>query len=133
VQGDPAELTDVPLFSSLSPGELESVARWSEKRHADPGVRLCGEGGAGYEFFVLRSGAAEVTKDGAAIRTLGAGDFFGELAFAGSGRRTATVTVTEPSELLVMYGTEFRRLEQECPGAAEGIRLAVAERTEPAA
>ena len=128
MQGDPVELADVPLFSGLSPEELKSVARWSETRHADPGEKLCAEGASGYSFFVLRSGAASVTRDGETIRTLGAGDFFGELAFASGGRRTATVTATEPSDLLVMYGTEFRRLEQELPSAAEGIRQAVAER-----
>jgi hypothetical protein len=37
-------------------------------------------------------------------------DFFGEIAILGDGRRTATVTTTSPSQLLVMFGTEFRRL-----------------------
>ena len=87
MQADHAELADVPLFSGLSPEELKSVARWSETRHADPGEMLCGEGAAGYSFFVLRSGGAAVTRDGETVRTLGAGDFFGELAFAGGGRR----------------------------------------------
>jgi hypothetical protein len=38
------------------------------------------------------------------------------------------VTATEASELLVLYGTEFRRLEQEFPAAAERLRAAVDER-----
>jgi CRP-like cAMP-binding protein len=55
-------------------------------------------------------------------------DFFGELAFAGGGRRTATVTATEPAEVLVLFGTEYRRLEQEFPAVAERLRVAVEER-----
>jgi CRP-like cAMP-binding protein len=126
---DPQALAGVPLFDALSPDEREMVARWLERRHAEPGERLCGEGAAGYSFFVLQSGEAAVTRDGEQLATLGAGDFFGELAFAGNGRRTATVTATVPSELLVLFGTEFRRLEQELPQAAERIREAVAART----
>jgi CRP-like cAMP-binding protein len=125
----PQALAGVPLFDALSPDEREMVARWLERRHAEPGERLCGEGAAGYSFFVLQSGEAAVTRDGEQLATLGAGDFFGELAFAGNGRRTATVTATVPSELLVLFGTEFRRLEQELPQAAERIREAVAART----
>jgi CRP-like cAMP-binding protein len=125
---DPKSLADVPLFASLSPAELETVARWLETRHAEAGERLCGEGATGYSFFVLRSGGATVTRDGEQLATLGPGDFFGELAMAGDGRRTATVTATAPSELLVLFGTEFRRLEQELPQAAEHIRRAVSER-----
>jgi CRP-like cAMP-binding protein len=128
MQPEPQTLAGMPLFASLSPAELESVAGWTEIRHAEPGDRLCGEGAAGYSFFVLSSGAAAVTRDGQAIRALGPGDFFGELAFLGGGRRTATVTATEPSELVVMFGTEFRRLEQELPDAAARIRSAIAER-----
>jgi CRP/FNR family transcriptional regulator, cyclic AMP receptor protein len=128
VQLDPRSLADLPLFESLSDEDLESVARWAEVRHAEPGDRLCGEGAAGYSFFVLRDGAAAVTRDGEDVATLRAGDFFGELAILGDGRRTATVTATEPTELLVMFGTDFRRLEQELPESAMRIKAVVADR-----
>jgi CRP-like cAMP-binding protein len=125
---DPSELRELPLFAALGDEELERVARWFELRRADAGERLCGEGASGYSFFVIRSGGASVTKDGEELRTLRRGDFFGELAFAGDGRRTATVVTTEPSELLVLFGTEFRRLEQELASVAEELRAAVDER-----
>ena len=37
-------------------------------------------GRAGYEFFVLIDGTADVTQKGKRISTLGPGDFFGEIA-----------------------------------------------------
>jgi voltage-gated potassium channel len=49
------------------------------------------------------------------------GDFFGEMAILGDGRRTATVTSTSPVRLLVMFGTEFRRLEAEYPMIASRL------------
>jgi CRP/FNR family transcriptional regulator, cyclic AMP receptor protein len=122
------QLRDLPLFEDLTGEELATVAPWFTTRHVEAGERLCGEGAPGYMFFVLRSGAASVTGAGKELAMLRGGDFFGELALAGAGRRTATVTATEPSELLVLYGTEFRRLEQEFPAAAERLRAAVEER-----
>ena len=121
-------LRELPLFEDLTAEELATVAPWFEARRVQADERLCGEGAPGYMFFVLRSGAASVTGAGKQLAELRAGDFFGELALAGGGRRTATVTATEPSELLVLYGTEYRRLEQEFPAAAARLRAAVDER-----
>jgi CRP-like cAMP-binding protein len=36
-------------------------------------------------------------------------------AILGDGRRTATVTASSPSSLLVVFGSEFRRLEAAHP------------------
>jgi CRP-like cAMP-binding protein len=123
-------LAKLPLFSSLTPDERDLVAGWAELRTASPGDRLCGEGASGYSFFVLCSGAADVTQDGQGLRALGPGDFFGELAILGDGRRSATVTAVEPSTMLVFFGTEFRRLEAELPGVAARIRQAVEQRAQ---
>jgi CRP-like cAMP-binding protein len=68
-----------------------------------------------------------VTINGIEVRTLGPGDFFGELAILGDGRRTATVTTASPSQVLVLFGTEFRRLQKEYPETAERIESALRE------
>jgi voltage-gated potassium channel len=67
------------------------------------------------------------------VNTLGPGDFFGELAILGDGVRTATVTTTSPSRLLVLFGTEFRQLQQEQPDLASRIEAGVRARLQPAA
>jgi len=123
----PDDLAGIPLFDTLEPDEQASIAPWFEIEYVSPGVNLCGEGASGYSFFVLRDGTATVTIDGDEIRTLGPGDFFGELALLGDGRRTATVTTTTPSHVLVLFGTEFRRLQQEHPETAERIESALRE------
>jgi CRP-like cAMP-binding protein len=56
------------------------------------------------------------------IRQLGPGDFFGELSIVGDGRRTATVKATSPVTVWSMFGTQFRRLEQQFPEVAKRIR-----------
>jgi voltage-gated potassium channel len=123
----PDDLTGIPLFDSLEPEDRATIAPWFEVQEVSAGVNLTGEGATGYEFFVLRDGTATVTVDGEEIRTIGSGDFFGELAILGDGRRTATVTTDSASQVLVLFGTEFRRLQQEFPGTAERIESALRE------
>ena len=115
------DLAGFPLFDTLEPEARTAIAPWFEVRDVSAGVKLTGEGATGYSFFVLRDGTAAVSVDGTEVRTLGAGDFFGELAILGDGRRTATVTTLEPSQVLVLFGTEFRRLQQEFPELATRI------------
>jgi CRP-like cAMP-binding protein len=116
-----ADLAGIPLFDTLDADGRTAIAPWFELEDVSPGVKLIGEGASGYSFFVLRAGTATVTINGIEVRTLGAGDFFGELAILGDGQRTATVTTTAPSQVLVLFGTEFRRLQQELPEIAATI------------
>jgi CRP/FNR family cyclic AMP-dependent transcriptional regulator len=128
---DTDTLASLPLFSSLTQEQLATVAGWSELRTLGVGDHAVGEGASGYCFFVVRDGSAAVTQDGRELARLGPGDFFGELALLGDGRRTATVTAVEPTTVLVFFGTEFRRLEAELPEVAEKIRQTMAQRLEP--
>ena len=115
------DLVGVPLFADLEPDERETLASWFEVQDISAEFKLTGEGASGYSFFVLCEGNATVTIDGNEVRTLEPGDFFGELAILGDGRRTATVTTTSPVRVLVLFGTEFRQLQQEYPELAAQI------------
>ena len=119
------DLAGIPLFGTLEPDERATIAPWFELQDVSPGVNLTGEGASGYEFFVLRDGTATVTINGIEVRTLRPGDFFGELAILGDGRRTATVTTASPAQVLVLFGTEFRRLQRAYPETAERIESAI--------
>jgi CRP-like cAMP-binding protein len=122
-------LRDLPLFAGLSNVEREYVAAWLEMRSAQAGERVIAEGAAGYEFFIIEEGTAEVVQDGEGIRTLGPGDFFGEMALVGlAPRRAASVLATSPLRLLVMHGLHFRELEARQPDVARRIRATVASR-----
>jgi CRP-like cAMP-binding protein len=72
------------------------------------GETLVTEGEPATEFFVLLEGEAVVERGGSAVRTLGPGDFFGEVALVARTRRTATVTATEPSRVAVFDEHAFR-------------------------
>ncbi len=116
-----ADLAGIDLFSSLEKPDLESIAPWFSDETAAEGVRLCGEGASGYSFFVLAEGSAVVTANGRRLAELGPGDYFGEIAMLDGRRRSATVTTTAPARLLVMFGSEFRQLQQAQPLIADRI------------
>lgn len=125
----PDDLTGVPLFAELSEEERATLAEWFEISEASPGATLVSEGAAGYTFYILIDGAAQVTVGGETVATYEPGDFFGEMAILGGGRRTATVTLTTPSRLLSMFGTDFRRLQQEQPAVAEQLETKMRQRS----
>jgi CRP-like cAMP-binding protein len=125
---DPSDLAPFPLFGSLSESELAEVAGWFEVKEVGAGVRLVGQGATGHSFFVICDGEVAVTAQAGEIATLGAGDFFGELALLATGRRTATVTTTESSRILVLFGPDFDRLRSRYPTIAAELEAALERR-----
>ena len=125
---DPARLKGVPLFSSLSEQDLVAVAEQAGEREVAAGTVVAREGDLGEEFFVIESGTAEVTRDGAPLTTLGPGDFFGESALLREERRIATVTAASPMVLIVMTGAAFRELDATTPAVREAVSQALADR-----
>src|SRR5512134_2515974 len=82
-----------PLFKNLARGDLVQLAMATQDLEVEPGKVLAREGEIGQEFFVIVDGEVSVSKDGAEIRRLGPGEFFGEIALVwDSPRRTATVS-----------------------------------------
>jgi voltage-gated potassium channel len=125
---DPSDLAALPFFESLSEPELAEVAAWFEAREVGAGVKLVGEGTTGHSFFVICDGEAAVTAHGDEIATLGTGDYFGEVALLETGRRTASVTTTTPSRILVLFGNDFTRLRTRYPAIAAELEAAVRRR-----
>jgi CRP-like cAMP-binding protein len=104
-------LARAPLFSELSKHELGELAKATEDLEVEEGKVLAREGDLGREFFVIVDGEVSVTKDGAELRRLGPGDFFGEIALVYENpRRTATVTAATPLRFFVLTRQSFRSL-----------------------
>jgi CRP-like cAMP-binding protein len=124
------ELAPFALFASLSKHEREVVGRFMDRVDVPAGRTLASEGSFAHEFFVIDSGEATVTRGSALIRSLGPGDFFGEIALLESDRRTATVTADTDMRLIVMHSREFHSMMAEAPDVAERVRTVMQERLE---
>lgn len=121
-------LKRAPLFAHCSKSELGSIALLADEIDMPEGKVLTTEGAPGREFFVLIEGSADVRRKGRKINTMSSGDFFGEIALVADRPTTASVTVTEPSSLLVITATGFRRLLRDAPDVQHKVLLALAAR-----
>jgi CRP-like cAMP-binding protein len=109
---DAGTLKQVPLFSSLSDDELDSLVPLFNERSFRAGHEITKEGQPGFGFFVIESGSAKVTVHGEEKHTLGPGDYFGEIALLDPGPRLATITTDSPFVAHHLSATEFRQLVQ---------------------
>jgi signal-transduction protein with cAMP-binding, CBS, and nucleotidyltransferase domain len=103
-------LRSLPLFNSLDDRRAERVLNLSHEHQAAAGELVVEQWQVSRELYVVLDGAVAVTVDGRLRGALGEGDFFGEIAAmewsAGFARtRTATVTATVPTRLLVLDWT----------------------------
>jgi CRP/FNR family cyclic AMP-dependent transcriptional regulator len=116
------------FFKDLSRGELRELAKVTEDMEVDEGRALTREGASGSEFFVIIDGEAAVTKEGADVRTLGPGDFFGEISLLEDRPRTATVTAKSPLRFFVLTRQNFRALLNKQPQLDEKVTSALEDR-----
>jgi len=125
---EPARLDQSPLFAALSAEERAEVAACLREVTVDAGISLATQGENAYELFVIEAGEAEVRKDGEIVRTLSAGDVFGEIGVLATGTRTASVVATSPMRVVAMFVREFKQLESRMPALARSLRETMAER-----
>jgi CRP/FNR family cyclic AMP-dependent transcriptional regulator len=121
----------VPLFARCSRAELKEIAMLADEIDLKEGKEMTREGAPGREFFVLLDGTADVKKNGRRVNTLGAGDFFGEIALVSREPRTATVIATSPVRALVITDRSFRRLLDDAPQVQTKVMEAMAQRLAP--
>jgi CRP/FNR family transcriptional regulator, cyclic AMP receptor protein len=111
-------LRQVPLFSDLDQRELQDIASAMKPRTFSAGQEIAVEGQSGVGFFVIEDGQAKVTVEGEERRTLGPGDYFGEVALITQGPRTATVTADTDLKTYGMTSWDFRPLVEATPSLA---------------
>ena len=122
-------LARCPFFAGLSHGELLELAKVTEDMEVEEGKVLTREGQSGSEFFVIVDGEVSVTKDGRGeIRTLGPGDFFGEIALLEDTPRTATVVAKAPLRFFVLTRRSFRSMLAHQPELEQKVLAALEER-----
>jgi CRP-like cAMP-binding protein len=124
----PHDLQRVPLLADLPSDAAEVLAPRFDIEKFDTGRRVLLEGSSGYAFYIIDQGQVAITHEGEVLRTLGRGDFFGEIAILGGGRRTASVTANEPTTVWKLFGTAFRELEKIRPDVSEALQEAMRQR-----
>ena len=129
---DRARLEGMPFFAGLPARELDAVAGVATEREFATGEPLTNEGEFGHCLFVIESGSAEVSTNGAGVRVVGPGAVVGEIAVLASGRRTASVVATAPVRVVAFFKRDVWNLEGDAPELERRLREALVEHVGPA-
>jgi CRP/FNR family transcriptional regulator, cyclic AMP receptor protein len=101
------DLAKVWIFSKLEKSDLERIGKVVVSRSYKAGEEIVNEGEQAVAFYVIVKGKVEVTKGGAALNTLSAGDGFGEMALLDGYPRVASVRAAADTDCLVMTRWDF--------------------------
>lgn len=115
--------SSVPLFSRLSPDDLNEIIRGVRPFSLATGDTLFKQGDAGDAAYVVQSGEVNVYARADEARevhvaALGPGAVIGELALLDGAPRSASVRAAEPTQLLRIDRGEFEFLRRNLRPAA---------------
>jgi CRP/FNR family cyclic AMP-dependent transcriptional regulator len=118
-----ATLQNVPLFSQLSPADLQRVEEVARERTYPRNSVILFEDDPGDALYVVKQGQVKVVligEDGREVilSVLGEGQFFGEMALLDDEPRSAHVIAMEDSTLVVLRREEFQGILAQSPALA---------------
>lgn len=102
----------VPLFASLTDSERAVIVEAATFRACRRGERIVSQGEAGDAFFVVVRGRVSVSVSSpegreVVLSTLGEGEHFGEMALLEDATRSASVTTTERTDVVILTRAAF--------------------------
>ncbi len=122
------QLRSLSLFEGLSDDELAKFAHQFEELEIVAGSSLAKQDDFAYKFFVVLDGDVDVHRDFEHIASLGAGEFFGEMALVKGEKRNARVTAKTRCRLACMMGWDFKTMTEQYPSVAARIDEVVEQR-----
>jgi voltage-gated potassium channel len=113
-------VSKVPFFAALGPSAIADVTHMLRTMDLPARTMIIRKGKAGDCMYFIADGEVEVDLPGKRVK-LGEGAFFGEMALLGNNLRSANITTTRISKLLVLDLVDFRMLMARHPDLAETI------------
>ena len=126
-------LRRVPIFSALTPQQLEPLVHAVTKRRVKRGELIVEQGKRSDSLFVILSGRARVVMNDRRARevildVLGPGDYVGEISLIDGKSHTANVEAEVQCDLLVLGHVAFERCVAESQAMAGSVILGLAQR-----
>jgi voltage-gated potassium channel len=113
-------VSKVPFFATLGPAAIADVTHMLRTMDLPARTMIIRKGQQGDCMYFIADGEVEVDLPGKKV-ALGEGAFFGEMALLGNNLRSANITTTRLSRLLVLDLVDFRLLMARHPDLAETI------------
>ena len=108
-------LAQLALFADLTPAQIDAVAHSYDEAVFSEGERVLRRGLSGGNFYLILEGEVSVVVDGRTRRTLGRGEFFGEISALTGDPPNADVVADTLLRCLVIPGPDLERLLLERP------------------
>jgi voltage-gated potassium channel len=113
-------VSKVPFFQSLDPSAITEITHMLRRLEVPERTAIIRRGKMGDCMYFIAAGEVQVDVAPNPVR-LGDGTFFGELALLGDSVRSANVTTTMPSTLLMLDLADFRTLTAHHPDLKRAI------------
>jgi voltage-gated potassium channel len=113
-------VSKVPFFQSLDPAAFTEITHMLRRVEVPERTAVIRRGRVGDCMYFIAEGEVQVDVEPVPV-ILGSGTFFGELALLGDSIRTANVSTTKPSTLLILDLADFRTLMAHRPELARAI------------
>jgi voltage-gated potassium channel len=122
-------VSKVPFFATLGPAAIADVTHMLRTIDLPPRVVIMRKGQQGDCMYFIAAGEVEVDLPAGKKVRLGEGAFFGEMALLGNSLRSANITTTKLSKLLVLDLVDFRLMVARHPDLAQTIDAEAKRRT----
>lgn len=120
-------VSKVPFFQTLDPSAITDITHMLRRIEVPERTAIIRRGKIGDCMYFIANGEVQVDINPTPVR-LGQGTFFGELALLGDSVRTANVSTTKQSTLLVLDLADFRTLTARHPELAHAIEAEAKQR-----
>ena len=127
-------LKQVPIFRMLGKDSIDYIVERLKFKTFSAKETICKIGDPGDEMFIIISGAVNICiydendENEQVVATLGAGDYFGEMALLTGETRSASVITTEEAETFVLNKTDFDVILEKFPSISLSMGKIVSKR-----
>ena len=119
-------LGDLPLFARIGKRRLRKIASLAQIQEFSPGAIVVESGQPSDAFYLILSGRAKVL--GKSRRTLGVGDYFGEMGLIDGEPRSATIAAEGELQAMKLPRRPFLKLLNQEPQIALSMMAELAAR-----
>ena len=126
-------LKDVPIFRMLGKESIDFIVERLKFKTFDKNSIICKVGDPGDTMYIIITGKVDIciySQDGTeqVVATLGAGDYFGEMALLTGETRSATVRASDESEMFLLYKDDFDVILERFPSISLSMGKIVSKR-----
>ncbi|MEM7337838.1 MAG: cyclic nucleotide-binding domain-containing protein [Actinomycetota bacterium] len=121
-------LASLPIFAQCSESELSALATIADEIEVDAGREIVRQGSHHHHAYMVVSGGATASIDGAEVGTIDAGSIIGEVSMFDPGPASATVVSSQKSDLMVIEHGAFQDVLRQHPELSLTILRTLARR-----